>query len=281
MKFAVLKAEHGTKLNAIHNHLTYEVYPEKKTSNILDAISNYEEIKKNKEKIFSTEGNKIDKTKTTFPFWPLKKIICLGLNYLDHIKEGGYEIPNYPALFVRFPSSLIEPNQNMIKPKISEKLDYEAELMVLIGKKTKNVNEKEAEKSVFAYSVFNDGSVRDYQKKTHQWTPGKNFDGTGAMGSIYVTPEDLPAGASGLKIQSKVNGVVMQEANTSEMMWPVFKTISTLSQFTTLEPGDLIVMGTPPGVGHARTPAFFLKDGDVVETIIENIDHIQNKVVNE
>jgi 2-keto-4-pentenoate hydratase/2-oxohepta-3-ene-1,7-dioic acid hydratase in catechol pathway len=281
MKFVVIKSSNGTKLSIVHEELTYDVYPKKNNTNLLDAINNFEEIKENEEKILSTRGELFNRGKTTFPFLPLGKIICLGLNYLDHVKEGGYEVPSYPALFVRFPSSLIEPNQKMIKPKISEKLDYEAELMVLIGKKTKDVDEKEAEKSVFAYTVFNDGSVRDYQKKTHQWTPGKNFDGTGAMGSIYVTPDEVPLGASGLKIQSKVNNQVMQEANTSEMMWPVFKTISTLSKFATLEKGDLIVMGTPPGVGHARNPAFFLKEGDVVETIIEKIDHITNKVVNE
>jgi 2-keto-4-pentenoate hydratase/2-oxohepta-3-ene-1,7-dioic acid hydratase in catechol pathway len=281
MKFVVIKSLNGTKLSIVHEGLTYDVYPKKNNTNLLDAINNFEEIKENEEKILSTRGELFNRGKTTFPFLPLGKIICLGLNYLDHVKEGGYEVPSYPALFVRFPSSLIEPNQKMIKPKISEKLDYEAELMVLIGKKTKDVDEKEAEKSVFAYTVFNDGSVRDYQKKTHQWTPGKNFDGTGAMGSIYVTPDEVPLGASGLKIQSKVNNQVMQEANTSEMMWPVFKTISTLSKFATLEKGDLIVMGTPPGVGHARNPAFFLKEGDVVETIIEKIDHITNKVVNE
>jgi len=281
MKFVVIKSSNGTKLSIVHEELTYDVYPKKNNTNLLDAINNFEEIKENEEKILSTRGELFNRGKTTFPFLPLGKIICLGLNYLDHVKEGGYEVPSYPALFVRFPSSLIEPNQKMIKPKISEKLDYEAELMVLIGKKTKDVDEKEAEKSVFAYTVFNDGSVRDYQKKTHQWTPGKNFDGTGAMGSIYVTPDEVPLGASGLKIQSKVNNQVMQEANTSEMMWPVFKTISTLSKFATLEKGDLIVMGTPPGVGHARNPAFFLKEGDIVETIIDKIDHITNKVVNE
>jgi 2-keto-4-pentenoate hydratase/2-oxohepta-3-ene-1,7-dioic acid hydratase in catechol pathway len=281
MKFVVIKSSNGTKLSIVHEELTYDVYPKKNNTNLLDAINNFEEIKENEKKILSTRGELFNRGKTTFPFLPLGKIICLGLNYLDHVKEGGYEVPSYPALFVRFPSSLIEPNQKMIKPKISEKLDYEAELMVLIVKKTKDVDEKEAEKSVFAYTVFNDGSVRDYQKKTHQWTPGKNFDGTGAMGSIYVTPDEVPLGASGLKIQSKVNNQVMQEANTSEMMWPVFKTISTLSKFATLEKGDLIVMGTPPGVGHARNPAFFLKEGDVVETIIEKIDHITNKVVNE
>ena len=281
MKFVVIKSSNGTKLSIVHEELTYDVYPKKNNTNLLDAINNFEEIKENEEKILSTRGELFNRGKTTFPFLPLGKIICLGLNYLDHVKEGGYEVPSYPALFVRFPSSLIEPNQKMIKPKISEKLDYEAELMVLIRKKTKDVDEKEAEKSVFAYTVFNDGSVRDYQKKTHQWTPGKNFDGTGAMGSIYVTPDEVPLGASGLKIQSKVNNQVMQEANTSEMMWPVFKTISTLSKFATLEKGDLIIMGTPPGVGHARNPAFFLKEGDVVETIIEKIDHITNKVVNE
>ena len=279
MKFVVIKSLNGTKLSILHEGLTYDVYPQKNNTNLLDAINNFEEIKENEKKILSTKGEIFNREKTTFPFVPLGKIICLGLNYLDHVKEGGYEVPSYPALFVRFPSSLIEPNQKMIKPKISEKLDYEAELMVLIGKKTKDVDKKEAEKSVFAYTVFNDGSVRDYQKKTHQWTPGKNFDGTGAMGSIYVTPDEVPLGASGLKIQSKVNNQVMQEANTSEMMWPVFKTISTLSKFATLEKGDLIVMGTPPGVGHARNPAFFLKEGDMMNLIVENLGSQNSKVV--
>ena len=131
------------------------------------------------------------------------------------------------------------------------------------------------------YTVFNDGSVRDYQRKTHQWTPGKNFDSTGAVGPVVVTPDELPVGARDLKIESRLNGRVMQSANTSDMMWPVAKTISTISEFLTLQPGDMIAMGTPPGVGHARNPPVFMKHGDVIEVEIEGIGVCRNPVVDE
>ena len=153
--------------------------------------------------------------------------------------------------------------------------------MVVVGRGGKHIDEAQALDHFFGYTVFNDGSVRDYQRKTHQWTLGKNFDATGAIGPVVVTPDELPDGASGLKIQSRLNGVVMQDANTSDMMWPVAKTIATVSEFTTLEPGDLIAMGTPLGVGHARTPPVFMFPGDVVEVEIENIGICRNQVVSE
>jgi len=132
------------------------------------------------------------------------KTICLGLNYIDHIKEGGYDVPEYPALFMRGPNSLIPAGAPMIRPSCSEQLDYEVELMVIIGKAGKHLNEENALEHVFAYSVFNDGSVRNYQRKTHQWTPGKNFDATGPIGPVAVTPDELPVGADGLKIECRV-----------------------------------------------------------------------------
>ncbi|MDA4846030.1 fumarylacetoacetate hydrolase family protein [Hoeflea poritis] len=215
------------------------------------------------------------------PFNRFGKILCLGLNYVDHVKEGGYEIPSYPAMFIRVPSSMMAAGAPMIKPDCSDRLDYEVELMVIIGRGGRHIREEDALGHVFGYTVFNDGSVRDYQRKTHQWTPGKNFDATGSLGPIIVTPDELPAGAAGLKIQSRLNGQVMQDANTSDMMWPVAKTIATVSEFMTLEPGDLIAMGTPPGVGHARTPPVFMFPGDVVEVEIENICTCSNPVVSE
>lgn len=209
------------------------------------------------------------------------KIVCLGLNYLDHAKEGGYDMPDYPAMFLRVASSMMPAEAPMIAPNCSEKLDYEAELMVIIGKGGKHIAEADALNHVFGYTLFNDGSVRDYQRKTHQWTPGKNFDATGAIGPVVVTPDELPAGASGLRIQSRLNGNIMQDSNTSDMMFPVAHTIATLSEFMTLEPGDMIAMGTPPGVGHARKPPVFMKDGDVVEIEIEGIGVLRNPVVAE
>lgn len=219
--------------------------------------------------------------KPALPINQFRKVLCLGLNYVDHVKEGGYEIPTYPALFIRMPHSLMAAGDPMIKPDCSDRLDYEVELMVVIGRGGKHISEDNALDHVFGYTLFNDGSVRDYQRKTHQWTPGKNFDSTGAIGPIVVTADELPAGASGLKIQSRLNGNVMQSADTSEMMWPVAKTIATISEFTTLEPGDLIAMGTPPGVGHARTPPVFMFPGDVVEVEIENIGICRNTVISE
>lgn len=209
------------------------------------------------------------------------KTICLGLNYIDHIKEGGYEVPDYPALFMRGPNSLMAAGAPMIRPACSEQLDYEVELMVIIGKAGKHISEKNALDHVFAYSVFNDGSIRNYQRKTHQWTPGKNFDATGPIGPFSVTPDELPPGASGLKIETRVGDEILQSANTSEMLWPVAKTLATISEFATLEPGDYIAMGTPPGVGHARTPQRWLRPGEIVEVEVEGIGICANPIVAE
>ena len=209
------------------------------------------------------------------------KIICLGLNYIDHIEEGGYTVPDYPALFIRSRSSLMSAGKPMIRPNCSPQLDYEAELMVIIGKPGKHIREQDALCHVFGYTVFNDGSIRDYQRKTHQWTPGKNFDATGAIGPFVVTPEELPEGAVGLKIESRVGDEILQSSTTSDMLWSVAKVISIISGYTSLEAGDLIAMGTPPGVGHARSPQRWLHPGEVVEVEIEGIGICASPVVAE
>lgn len=209
------------------------------------------------------------------------KIICLGLNYADHIKEGGYDVPTYPALFMRGLNSLIPAEAPMVRPSCSEQLDYEVELMVIIGRGGRHIAEADALDHVFGYTVFNDGSVRDYQRKTHQWTPGKNFDATGPVGPVVVTPDELPEGASGLRIESRVGAEVLQSASTSDMLWPVARTIATISGYATLDTGDLIAMGTPPGVGHARRPPRWLRPGETIELEIEGIDVLRNPIVAE
>lgn len=209
------------------------------------------------------------------------KIICLGLNYVDHIKEGGYDIPDYPALFMRSLTSMIPAGAPMVRPSCSEQLDYEAELMVIIGKGGKHISEADALGHVFGYTIFNDGSVREYQRKTHQWTPGKNFDATGPIGPVIVTPDELPAGAEGLKIESRVGSEILQSATTSDMLWSVARTIATVSEYTTLEPGDYLAMGTPPGVGHAKRPQRWLRPGETVEVEIEGIGICANPIVAE
>lgn len=209
------------------------------------------------------------------------KIVCLGLNYYDHAKEGGREKPVYPWFFLRAASSLLAHGAKALRPKVSDRLDYEAELAVVIGKTVKHCTLDNALDCVFGYSVFNDISVRDYQKKTPQWTIGKNFDRTGPFGPVLVTADELPAGATELRIQARLNGQVMQDANTRDMIWGVAETIQLLTECMTLEPGDLIIMGTPAGVGQARNPPVWMKGGDVVEIEIENIGVLRNTIEDE
>lgn len=206
------------------------------------------------------------------------KIICLGLNYADHAKEGGRDRPEYPWFFMRGATSLIATREPAIRPRVSERFDYEAELAVIIGQKAKHRTLENALDCVLGYSCFNDLSVRDYQKRTPQWTIGKNFDGTGAFGPSLVTRDELPRGASGLRIQSRVNGRVMQDADTSEMLWSVAETIVLLTECLTLEPGDVIAMGTPAGVGQAFEPPLWLKPGDKVEVEIDRVGVLINPV---
>lgn len=219
------------------------------------------------------------------PALPLARpgtIICLGLNYVEHIKEGGYDIPDYPALFMRGHSSIMAAGAPMVRPSCSEQLDYEAELMVVIGKGGRHISEADALSHVFGYTVFNDGSVRDYQRKTHQWTPGKNFDATGAIGPVVVTPDELPEGASGLKIESRVGDEILQSSNTDNMIWGAAKAISIISGYTTLSPGDHIALGTPPGVGHAKKPnPRWLRPGETVEIEIEGIGICASPIIDE
>lgn len=209
------------------------------------------------------------------------KILCLGLNYFDHAKEGGREKPVYPWFFLRSATSLLAPDAPALRPRVSERFDYEAELAVIIGKTTKHATMDNALDAVFGYSCFNDMSVRDYQKKTPQWSIGKNFDRTGGFGPVLVTADELPAGGSELGIQCRLNGQVMQDANTRDMIWGVAETITLLTECMTLEPGDLIVMGTPAGVGQARTPPVWMKHGDTVEIEIESIGVLRNTIVDE
>ena len=211
------------------------------------------------------------------------KIICLGLNYFDHAKEGGRtEKPNYPWFFYRCKSSLIGHGQPGIVPKVSSKFDYEAEMAVVISKKVpRHTKEADALQYVFGYSCFNDMSVRDYQKKTGQWTIGKNFDGTGGFGPALVTADELAPGATGLRIQSRLNGQVMQDSNTDDMIFSVAETIMLLAECMTLEPGDAIIMGTPAGVGQARTPPVWMKAGDTIEVEIDHIGILGNPIADE
>jgi acylpyruvate hydrolase len=209
------------------------------------------------------------------------KIICVGLNYRDHASESGHKPPEYPTLFARFASSLVGPSDPIVRPIDSLQLDYEGELVAVIGKGGRRIRKAEALDHVAGYSIFNDGSVRDFQLRTPQWTLGKNFDGTGAFGPALVTADSLPPGARGLKIETRLNGQVMQSASTDDLIFDVATLVSDISAGITLEAGDLIVTGTPSGVGAARKPPVFMKAGDVCEVEIERIGILRSRVVDE
>jgi 2-keto-4-pentenoate hydratase/2-oxohepta-3-ene-1,7-dioic acid hydratase in catechol pathway len=207
------------------------------------------------------------------------KIICLGLNYADHAKEGGHARPEYPGFFMRGPSSLTGHLQAIIRPQVSDKLDYEAELAFIVGKRARNLTLDNALDCVVGYSIFNDGSIRDYQRKSTQWTIGKNFDQTGGFGPYLVTPDELPKGAHGLQVQTRLNGKTMQNGNTKDFLWGIAETIVLITECMTLEPGDVVITGTPAGVGYARTPPVFMKQGDLCEIEIEGIGILANPIM--
>ena len=209
------------------------------------------------------------------------KIVCVCLNYADHTKESPYEQPDYPTFFPRFASTLIGCDEPIIRPLASEQLDYEGELAVIIGKGGRHISRAHALEHVAGYSIFNEASIRDYQFKSPQWTIGKNFDATGALGPVLVSADELPAGAKGLGLVTRLNGEVVQQGNTADMIFDVAELISVLSEALTLEPGDLIVSGTPAGIGWARKPPLFMKPGDVCEVEIEGIGTLSNPIADE
>jgi 2-keto-4-pentenoate hydratase/2-oxohepta-3-ene-1,7-dioic acid hydratase in catechol pathway len=219
--------------------------------------------------------------KAALPLARPGKFICVGLNYALHAKEGGHEIPTYPSFFLRVPTSLTAAGQPVLRPKVSIQLDYECELTIVIGRRGRHIPESKALEHVFGYTLFNDVSVRDFQRKTSQWTPGKNFDSTGPLGPWVVTADELPLGASGLRIRTRVNGETMQDSNTSDMIFSTARIIALLSEFMTLEPGDMIATGTPSGVAHARKPPTWMKAGDTVEVEVEGIGVLSNPIVDE
>jgi acylpyruvate hydrolase len=209
------------------------------------------------------------------------KIICIGLNYSAHAAEAGFHAPTYPSVFSRFNSTLIGHRAPLLRPLESVQLDYEVELVAVIGRAGRRISKQAGLSHVIGYAVFNDASIRDYQMKTSQWTVGKNFDGTGAFGPCLVTHDELPSGAGGLRVQTRLNGKVMQDASTSDLIFDVATLVSLLSEACTLQPGDLLVTGTPSGVGFTRKPPVFMKSGDVCEVEVEGVGTLMNPVVDD
>ena len=206
------------------------------------------------------------------------KILCLGLNYMDHIAEGPFEKQPFPAIFMRSPTSLVAAHKPILAPRMSNTMDYEAELAVIIGQTCKHLTPKNALDVIAGYSCFNDGSVREYQRHTIQWTMGKNFDQTGPFGPLLVTSDELPPGADGLKIECRLNGQTVQSSTTDMMIFKVVETLVYITEAMTLDAGDIVIMGTPSGVGHGRKPPLWMQDGDIVEVEIEKIGLLSNPV---
>jgi 2-keto-4-pentenoate hydratase/2-oxohepta-3-ene-1,7-dioic acid hydratase in catechol pathway len=211
------------------------------------------------------------------------KIICLGLNYLDHVKEGRYadNLPQFPTLFSRGLNSVVPHQHPLTRPLASETFDYEAELVVVIGRRARHMTLDNALSCIAGYTCANEGSIREFQRHTTQWHMGKNFDSSGSIGPWMVTADELPPGGKGLKIESRVNGKVMQSDNTANMMFPVAETIVYATKGITLEPGDLLLTGTPSGVAHARKPPAWMRHGDVCEIEIEGVGVLRNPIEDE
>jgi 2-keto-4-pentenoate hydratase/2-oxohepta-3-ene-1,7-dioic acid hydratase in catechol pathway len=209
------------------------------------------------------------------------KILCVGLNYDDHLAESGLKKPVYPEIFARFATSLIAHGDLIRRPRESSTLDYEAELAVVIGRGGRRIQRDRALDHVAGYSLFNDATIRDFQLRTPQWTMGKNFDATGSFGPWLVTPDAVPPGANRLRIQGRLNGRVMQDARTDQLIFSVPDLIAMISVAMSLEPGDVIITGTPGGVGAARKPPVFMHPGDVFEVEIEGFGVLSNLVQDE
>jgi 2-keto-4-pentenoate hydratase/2-oxohepta-3-ene-1,7-dioic acid hydratase in catechol pathway len=210
------------------------------------------------------------------------KAIAVGLNYVDHAAESPYkDPPKYPVLFHRFPQSWVAHGAPLVRPHVSESFDYEGEVVIVIGKPGRYIARERALDHVAGYSIFNDGSIRDYQFKSTQWMMGKNFDATGSFGPEFVTADELPAGATGLQLRTRLNGRELQNANTRDMIFDVATLVSVCSEAMSLFPGDMIISGTPAGVGFARKPPVWMKAGDVCEVEVEGIGVLRNGIVDE
>ena len=208
------------------------------------------------------------------------KILCVGLNYAEHVKETGREQKAHPAIFVRYADSLVADGQPMVKPTVTERFDYEGELAVVIGKPCHKITAADAMAYVAGYSAFNDGSARDWQRHNIQFTPGKTFPGTGGFGPALVTADEIDD-LGALRVQTRLNGELVQDQAIADMIWDIPTVIEYISAFTPLAPGDVIATGTPGGVGDKRTPPLYMNAGDKVEVSIGTIGTLTNRIIDE
>lgn len=208
------------------------------------------------------------------------KIVCVGLNYGEHVRETGRTVSETPVLFLRMPDSQVGHGQAIVRPRESQRLDYEGEIAVVIGRGGRRISEADAWRHIAGYSCYNDGSVRDWQVATSQWTPGKNFWRTGGFGPWMVTADQIAPGQV-MTLTTRLNGQVMQQATTDLMIHSIPRQISYISSFIPLKPGDVIVTGTPGGVGNKRNPPVFMAPGDVVEVEVDAVGVLRNTIADD
>ncbi len=205
------------------------------------------------------------------------QIFCIGLNYGEHVQETGREVTETPVIFLRLADSQVAHAQDIVRPPESHRLDYEAEIAIIIGKGGRRIREEDAWEHIAGYSCYNDGSIRDWQVATSQWTPGKNFYKTGGFGPWMVTSDEIKPGQV-MRLQTILNGQVLQDTTTDKMIHSIPRQIAYISTFIPLSPGDVIVTGTPGGVGNKRNPQIFMKPGDVCEIVVDAIGTLRNGV---
>lgn len=208
------------------------------------------------------------------------QIFCVGLNYGEHVQETGNKVTEKPVIFTRFPDSQVAHNQDILRPAESHRLDYEAEIAIVIGKGGRRIKEEDAWEHIVGYACYNDGSIRDWQVATSQWTPGKNFYKTGGFGPWMVTADEIQPGQV-MRLQTVLNGQVLQDTTTDKMIHSIPRQIAYISTFLPLSPGDVIVTGTPGGVGNKREPQIFMKPGDVCEIVVDAIGTLRNTIRDE
>jgi len=209
------------------------------------------------------------------------KVICIGRNYAAHAAEGGAATPTFPEVFFRGSTCLVAHQDTIVRPQCSEMLDFEGEFAFIVGKTCRHATEDSAFDYIAGYTLFNDATIRNYQKFSSQWTIGKNFDNTGAFGPELVTCDELPDGMAGLSLTTKLNGELMQDGRIDDLVFPVRTLVAILSECMTLEPGDVVVTGTPAGVGYARKPPIWMKAGDTVEVEVDGLGKLINTVQDE
>ncbi len=229
-------------------------------------------------KYLSNSADYRDNDVTWLPVIPNPdKIVCVGLNYQDHVVETGRDNTEQPAIFLRLPESQVGHKQPIIRPRESKNLDFEAEIAVIIGRGGRRISQQDAWGHIAGYSCYNDGSVRDWQRHTIQWTAGKNFAATGGFGPWMVTADDIPPNSK-MTLSCRLNGERMQHATTEQMIFKIPKIIEYVSTWTSLAPGDVLVTGTPGGVGARRNPPVWMKPGDKVEVEIDKVGILENSI---